>query len=72
MIRETEIGGEVPTNGAVETIAFSKSAAAKGSRAKKTDNIETFVYRNDDGELCIPGEYHHSRREVSARPSFAA
>lgn len=35
----------------------AKSKAAKGSKAKKTDDIETYVYRNDDGELCIPGEY---------------
>lgn len=35
----------------------AKSAAAKGSKAKKTDNIESFVYRNEDGELCLPGEY---------------
>lgn len=34
-----------------------KSKAAKGSKAKKTDDLETFVYRNDEGELCIPGEY---------------
>jgi hypothetical protein len=34
-----------------------KSKAAKNSAAKKTDNIESYVYRNDDGELCIPGEY---------------
>lgn len=34
-----------------------KAAAKKGSAAKKTDNIESFVYRNDDGELCLPGEY---------------
>jgi hypothetical protein len=35
----------------------AKSRAAKGSRAKKTDDIETYVYRNDRQELCIPGEY---------------
>ena len=35
----------------------AKSKAAKGSAAKKTDNIESYVYRNDDGELCLPGEY---------------
>lgn len=35
----------------------AKSLAAKGSKAKKTDNIESFVYRNDEGELCIPSEY---------------
>ena len=34
-----------------------KSRAPKGSKAKKTDNIESYVYRNSDGELCIPGEY---------------
>lgn len=35
----------------------AKSKAAKGSRAKKEDNIESFVFRNDAGEICIPGEY---------------
>lgn len=34
-----------------------KAAAAKNSAAKKSDNIESYVYRNSDGELCIPGEY---------------
>lgn len=34
-----------------------KAGAAKGSKAKKTDDIESYVYRNDDSELCIPGEY---------------
>jgi hypothetical protein len=35
----------------------AKSKAAKGSKAKKTDDIESYVYRNDQNELCIPGEY---------------
>lgn len=35
----------------------AKSKAAKGSKAKKEDDVETYVYRNDDGELCIPAEY---------------
>jgi len=35
----------------------AKSKAAKGSAAKKSDDIESYVYRNDAGELCIPGEY---------------
>ncbi len=35
----------------------AKAKAAKGSAAKKTDDVESYVYRNDDGELCIPGEY---------------
>ncbi len=35
----------------------AKAAAAKNSRIKKTDHIESYVYRNDAGNLCIPGEY---------------
>lgn len=34
-----------------------KAAAAKGSKAKKTDDIESYIYRNDNDELCLPGEY---------------
>ena len=78
------IGGDAPTNGAIETIELSqpytatftlkgtsdllfhrwnceaveaKGKAAKGSKAKKTDDIESYVFRNDAKELCIPGEY---------------
>ena len=39
----------------VDSVA-AQSKAAKGSKAKKTDNVESFVYRNDQGFLCIPGE----------------
>lgn len=35
----------------------SKSKAKKGSAEKKSDDTESYVYRNDEGELCIPGEY---------------
>lgn len=35
----------------------AKANAAKGSKAKKSDNIESYVYRDDDGFLCLPGEY---------------
>ena len=35
----------------------SKAKAAKGSAAKKSDNIESYVYRDDEGYLCLPGEY---------------
>lgn len=35
----------------------AKANAAKGSAAKKTDNVETYVYRNEAGEICVPGEY---------------
>lgn len=78
------IGGEVPGNGAQETIeseipyivevvvkgtadllfhrwdcesVAEKSAAKKGSKAKREDNLESYVYRNSDGFLCLPGEY---------------
>lgn len=34
-----------------------KAKAAKNSTAKKSDDVESYVYRNEAGELCIPGEY---------------
>jgi hypothetical protein len=34
----------------------AKANAAKGSKAKKTDDVESYVYRTDNGELAIPGE----------------
>src|SRR6202142_1814180 len=33
----------------------AKSKAAKNSKAKKSDDVESYVYRNDKGEICIPG-----------------
>lgn len=33
-----------------------KSKSKKGSAARKTDNIETFVHRNEQGNLCLLGE----------------
>lgn len=39
-----------------ESIA-TKGAARKGSAAKKTDDLESYVWRNSAGEICIPGEY---------------
>lgn len=35
----------------------SKAAAKKGSKEKKSDNVESFVYRDEDNHLCLPGEY---------------
>lgn len=35
----------------------SKAKAKKGSAEKKTDDTESYVYRNDKQEICIPGEY---------------
>jgi hypothetical protein len=34
-----------------------KAAAAKGSRIRKTDNLESAVYRCDNGNIGLPGEY---------------
>lgn len=34
-----------------------KAKAKKGSAAKKTDNVESYVYRNDQNQICLPGEY---------------
>lgn len=41
----------------VEAVA-EKAKAAKGSKAKKEDNIDSYVYRDDGGHLSIPGEYY--------------
>lgn len=35
----------------------AKAKAAKNSRAKKEDDLESYVYRAESGELAIPGEY---------------
>jgi len=35
----------------------AKAKSAKGSGAKKTGDVESYVYRNSANELCIPGEY---------------
>lgn len=83
-VKKTEIGGDVPTNGAEEILKVGnpyvveveiqgttdllfhrwncegveeKSRAAKGSKAKKMDDLETYVYRDEDGNLAVPGEY---------------
>lgn len=34
-----------------------KASARKNSKAKKTDNVDAYVYRNDAGQICLPGEY---------------
>lgn len=41
------------SNEAVE----AKAKAAKNSTAKKSDNVESYVYRTDEGNLAMPGEY---------------
>lgn len=44
-----------------------KSKAAKGSAAKKSDNIESYVWRNDAGMICLPGEYLRASIVTSAK-----
>lgn len=34
-----------------------KARSAKGSKTRKTDDIESYVWRNDTGDICLPGEY---------------
>lgn len=78
------LGGNSPTNGAVEVIDMSqpyvmhvdiegvadlilhawncesveaKAGSAKGSKGKKSDDVESYVRRNGDKEICVPGEY---------------
>jgi hypothetical protein len=40
----------------VEAVA-EKAKAAKGSKSKKTDNVESYVWRMESRHLAIPGEY---------------
>jgi hypothetical protein len=35
----------------------AKANAAKGSKAKKTDDVDSYVYRDARGMLAVPGEY---------------
>jgi len=51
------------SNEAVE----EKARAAKGSKAKKTDDVESYVYRTPEGELAIPGEYFRQSIVGAAR-----
>lgn len=48
-----------------------KAAAVKGSKAKKTDNIASYVYRMKDGDdtshLGIPGEYFRQSIILAAK-----
>lgn len=39
-----------------ESVA-AKASAAKGSAAKKTDDIDSYVWRCHDGTIGLPGEY---------------
>lgn len=45
----------------------AKANAGKNSASKKTDDLDAYVYRTDDGELAIPGTYVHGSMTNAAR-----
>lgn len=56
---EVEIEGNCPIlfhRWSCESVE-AKANAAKGSKAKKTDDVESYVWRLDNGNIGIPGEY---------------
>ncbi len=44
-----------------------KGAAKKGSAAKKSDNTESYIYRDAKRNICIPGVYVHSAMQNAAK-----
>lgn len=52
-----------------ESVA-EKAKAKKGSAAKKTDDVESYVYRDDDNFICLPGEYVYA--SITDRKNGAA
>lgn len=50
----------------VEAVA-EKASAKKGSAAKKSDDLESYVYRTGDGEIALPGSYLHGAMINAAR-----
>lgn len=35
----------------------AKANAAKGSAQKKTDDVDSYIWTDDEGIICLPGEY---------------
>lgn len=50
----------------VQSVA-GKAAAAKGSKAKKSDDIESYAYRDENGNLGIPGQNFAASIQVSGK-----
>src|SRR5271157_412251 len=44
-----------------------KANSKKGSDAKKTDNLESYARRDDDGQICLPSEYIRMALIASAK-----
>lgn len=63
--RETPYIAHVAIEGAADILFHrwnsdavdAKAKSAKGSAAKKSDHLETYVYRAPDGSIAVPGEY---------------
>lgn len=58
---EFELTGAVPIlfhRYSVESVE-EKSQASKGSASKKTDDTESYLWRDREGYICLPGEYIH-------------
>lgn len=45
----------------------TKGKAAKGSETKKTDDVESYYYRNEHGQVCIPAVGVHGSLITSGR-----
>jgi hypothetical protein len=44
---------------------YEKDSAAKGSKVRRTENLEALPWRDDDGKLCLPStEFHKALTEV--------
>lgn len=66
---EVEITGQAPIlfhRWSVDGVA-AKAAAKKGSKAKKEDDVESYVYRDENGDLAIPGEYFRMSMILAAK-----
>lgn len=40
-----------------EALGIKAGNGGKGSKIKKTDDVESYVYRDDDDQICLPGVY---------------
>lgn len=47
----------------------AKAKAPKGSKAKKTDDVQSYVYRDKENYICMPGEY--LRQSIIGAAKFA-
>lgn len=45
----------------------SKKNAAKNSKQKNEDNLEAYVYRDQEGHICIPGTYIYACLQDAGR-----